>query len=267
MKRCRYLCCIILSLIMNFIISSSGYTETLRFVAPLYCPFTCDPAKENGKKGIVADIVLEAFSPHYQVEIHMMPYLRAIQYVKNGEHDGIICYGKEYAPELVSPEIPSISQKVAFWVHRDTPWEYDGYDTLGDITIGIVKGYKTGDNYLDNYLNEQDNLKRITKISSTSVTQQGLNMLYRDRFTTFIEGEFTAKYVISKLGYEDELKIAGFLEKPFEIYTGFNPKHPKAAQLSKQLEKTLIDVYETGKIYEIFKRYNIAIGNISKDDM
>ena len=114
-----------------FYASFASETKTLRFATIDYCPFTCDPLTENGKEGFMTDVVRMAFEPAgYNIEIDMLPYARALSVVQCGKYDGIIVVGKNSAPTLIYPELPTVVQKVAFFTRESESWTYSGQESL-----------------------------------------------------------------------------------------------------------------------------------------
>jgi polar amino acid transport system substrate-binding protein len=139
------------------------WAESLSFVTIDYCPFTCDPLQEAGKEGFMTDVVREVFEGHgYSVEFEMLPYVRAVKAVEEGQYDGIVVVGRDYAPDLVYPAEPTVVQRVAFLVDAESPWRYTGVESLFNIQVGVVRGFHYVDPELVAYLDaERDNKARV----------------------------------------------------------------------------------------------------------
>lgn len=234
--------------------------ETIRFATIEYCPFTCNPSKAGGKEGFMTDVVREAFDgAGYTLEIHSLPYARAVKSVRAGNFDGIIVAGKDYAPDLVYPDQPTVVQRVAFLVNKGEPWRYTGVDSLTNVKVGIVKGFHYVDPDLIAYLAEQqDNDSRVHVVHGESTTARGLRMLQSNRITTFLEGEYSALYELNRMGISDTMVIAGHTNEAFEDYTGFSPQNPNATRYAQILSDTLTEMKQSGELAEILKRYGIT---------
>ncbi|SHK14237.1 amino acid ABC transporter substrate-binding protein, PAAT family [Marinobacter antarcticus] len=236
-----------------------AWAETIRFATIDYCPFTCDPSKEAGKEGFMTDVVREAFEQAgYTLVIDMLPYARAVDSVQTGKYDGIIVVGRDYAPNLVYPDEPTVVQRVAFLVNSGTSWKYTGVESLSGVIVGIVKGFHYVDPDLITYLEkEQRNEDRVHVIHGESTTRRGLLMLQANRVSTFLEGEYSAVYQLDKMGIREAVTIAGFTTEAFEDYTGFSPRNPDAARHAEILSDKITDLKKSGRLDGILRRYGI----------
>lgn len=239
--------------------------ETIRFAAIDYCPFSCDPSKEEGKEGFMTEVLREAFKQAgYTLEIDILPYVRAVEYVQNGEYDGIVVVGKKYAPDLVYPDEPTAVQRVMFLVNQETSWRYTGVKSLSAIRVGIVKGFHYVDPDLVDYLEkEQRNDARVYVIHGHATTARALGMLQTNRITTFLEGEYSAMYELRKMGKSEEVSVAGHTSGAFEDYTGFSPHNRNAALYAQTLSDTLKELKQSGRLNEILSRYGITPDRIN----
>ncbi|WP_427901645.1 substrate-binding periplasmic protein [Marinobacter caseinilyticus] len=208
----------------------------------------------------MTDVLREAFEPAgYTLEIEMLPYVRAVNSVQDGTHDGIVVVGQDYAPGLVYPDGPTVVQRVAFLVNAGTSWRYTGVASLAPVKVGIVQGYHYVDSDLINYLEqERSNEARVHVMHGDSTTNRGLRMLQTDRITTFLEGEYSAMYELDKMGARDTVVIAGHTTEAFEDYTGFSPQHPKAVQFARILSDRLTELKKSGRLADILRRYGIT---------
>lgn len=234
--------------------------ETLRIATIDYCPFTCDPTKENGKEGLMMDVLREAFGQAgYTLEIQMLPYIRAVDAVRNGSFDGIAVVGKTYAPDFVYPDEPTILQRVVFLVNTGNSWRYTGVESLSQALVGIVEGYRYVDLGLIRYFEkEQDNETRVYVLHGQSTTRRGLRMLRSNHITTFLEGEYSAMYEARKMGIADSVMIAGATTTAFEDYSGFSPRDPNAALHARILSDAIAGMKQSGRLNSILRRYGIA---------
>jgi polar amino acid transport system substrate-binding protein len=236
------------------------WAESLSFVTIDYCPFTCDPSQEGGKEGFMTDVVREAFEGRgYSVDFEMLPYVRAVKAVQEGRYDGIVVVGRDYAPDLVYPDVPTVVQRVAFLVDVDSRWRYTGIESLLDIKVGTVRGFHYVDPELVAYLEaERDNEARVNVIHGERTTIRGIRMLQRKRISTFLEGEFSVLYVLEKLNLWEQVIVAGYTRNAFEDYTAFSPLSPYAQVHADVLSDAIDEMKETGRLAEILRKYGIS---------
>lgn len=233
---------------------------TLRFATIDYCPFTCDPAKDDGREGFMTTVLRAALEPEgYEIELDMLPYVRAVRSVQLGTHDGIVVVGRDYAPELIYPSRPTVSQRVMFLVNRGAAWRYKGIDSLAQARVGIVGGYHYVDQDLIDYLEHQrQNEALVQVILGESTTERGLNMLTTNRITTFLEGEYSAMYELDKIGAKNTVETAGYTQEAFDDYTAFSPRNPHSRRYAEILSETLESMSANGQLDEILREYGIT---------
>jgi len=256
----RRWCFLLLGWLSLYFSSSVIQAETIRFVTIDYCPFTCDPLKEEGKEGFMTEVLREAFEPAgYTLEIEMLPYARAVSSVQDGAYDGIVVVGKDYAPDLVYPDEPTVTQRVVFFANAGTSWRYTGVASLALVKVAVVKGYHYVDPDLITYLEEeQQNETRVYVMHGDSTTERGLRMLQANRVNTFLEGEYSVMYELEKMGVRESVMVAGYTDNGFEDYTGFSPHHPNAAGYAQILSDTLAELKRSGRLDDILDRYGIT---------
>jgi polar amino acid transport system substrate-binding protein len=257
-------------MMLQFLLLSFSHfvgSETINFTSIEYCPFTCDPLKEEGKEGIMSEVVRAAFEDAgYEIKIDIMPYVRAVRAVSEGKYDGIMVVGKSYAPELVYPKIPTLTQRMMFMVKPAHNWRYTDYNSLLalDVAMVVIKGFDYADDNLNDYvLAKHGNLVTLHGLKST---KRGLDLLNLDRVDTYVEGELTALYYIDKYGYSESFIVAGFSARAFEDYTGFNPHSPHSSKYAELLSNKIYQLQQSGEFKRMLQKYsiktNLALGHV-----
>ncbi|MDX1695383.1 MAG: transporter substrate-binding domain-containing protein [Ketobacteraceae bacterium] len=245
---------------VTVLFSSVVHAETLHFATIDYCPFTCNPDKESGKEGFMTDVLRKALEEAgYALRVEMHPYVRAVREVRDGKYDGIVVVGKDYAPDLVYPDMPTVVQRVVFLTATDTSWNYTGVESLRNAKVGIVRGFHYVDPDLIAYLeHNQTDPTKVLVMHGENTTERGVSMLQTNRITTFLEGEYSARYVLRKMGILDSIRVAGFTRNAFEDYTGFSPKNPDASRFARILSNKIQELKQSGRLADILSRYGIT---------
>jgi polar amino acid transport system substrate-binding protein len=239
--------------------------ETLRFTTIDYCPFTCDPAKENGREGIMTEVLRAALEEAgHKIEIKIFPYTRAVTAVSSGQYDGIIVTGKDLAPNLIYPDMPTATQKGVYSVKTGSTWKYEGIDSLAQTSIGIVKGYDYGSAELNNYVKEHADSDKVVLLCGLNTTERALKMLLDNRIGTYVDGEYSVQYSLQRDGLTDQVSIAGYASHPFDNYTGFSQHHPKAVQYAKRLSDKIKELKQSGELRKIINSYVISFERIPR---
>jgi polar amino acid transport system substrate-binding protein len=240
-------------------LSTIATADIIRFASIDYCPFTCDPLKEGGKEGVMVDVVRVAFEEAgYEIQIEIMPYVRAVRAVNEGKYDGIMVVGKKYAPELVYPRIPTLTQRMMFIVKPHHRWRYTDYSSLLsiDIAMVVVKGF----DYADVNINKLVAAKHhnLVALHGLKTTERGLELLNIERVDTYVEGELTALYQIDKYGYGENFIVAGFSARDFDSYTAFSPNSLHALKYAQLLSEKIFELQQSGELNTILQKYNIT---------
>lgn len=205
----------------------------------------------------MTDVVRMAFEQSgYNIEIDMFPYARALAVVQLGKYDGIIVVGKNSAPTLVYPELPTVVQKVAFFTRESESWTYSGQESLSKVRIGIIKGYDySGDNELSTYISRNNDTGRMDILHGKNTTERGIQMLLNRRIDTYVEGEYAVLYYLSKMNIRNQITVADYTSELFEDYTGFSPHNPLSFSLAEILTNKIIELNQSGEMDRIIGRY------------
>ncbi|MBI5593830.1 MAG: hypothetical protein HY881_25530 [Deltaproteobacteria bacterium] len=120
----------------------SLHAETLNIAAHEFCPYLCEPVKESGKEGYVAEILKAVYDPAgYRLKFHRVSYVRGIRDTEQGTYDGMPTLNPRSSEKMVLSEEPCGILIQNFYVRKGNPWKYDGLKSLENITVGSVSGY------------------------------------------------------------------------------------------------------------------------------
>lgn len=259
MNRIRLISSIV-CLLICLIIPVQTIAETLRFTSIDYCPFTCDPQKEDGKEGFMTDILRAALEEAgHSIEVEIYPYARALAAVKSGKFDGIVVTLKELAPELVYTDIPTAKQRIAFLAKAESNWKYTDTGSLSEVSIAIVKGYDYSDHNLNRYFKKHANTDKVVVLHGLNTTERALKMLLSDRIDAYVDGEYSILYNLKKLGAEDKITVAGYTPAGVEDYTAFTPHNPKSIEYARLLTDKIRELRRSGELNRILMNYGIDL--------
>lgn len=246
-----------------FVLQATAAADTLRFTTIDYCPFSCDPEKENGQEGFMTDILRSALEEAgHTVEITMLPYVRAVNAVVSGDYDGIVVIGQENAPDLIYPDVSIGVQRVAFFTKQGSSWQYSGVDSLAEIVVAIVKGYDYIDTELNRYFSDNMESDRVVVLHGTSTIERGLKMLQTGRIDSYFEGEYSILYALKKLGLNEDIAIAGYSSEEFTDITGFSTHNPRSEEYARLLSNKIRTLRESGKYRKLLRSYGIKTEEI-----
>lgn len=259
MKKC------IVMMVMFMVLGSQAVAETLDVAVLDFCPFVCDPTKEDGKVGFSVELERAIFErAGYQVNFHLIPYMRSIKQTEKGEYDAVgFCNDKSSGVNICSTETvgPMVQ---TFYVKKDNPWRYTGVESLEDISLGVISGY----NYtlvaeeFQLYINQnRDNANRITFHSGENVLHRLFRMILTDRLTTINEAEYVADYLASKNGYLQHLQKANTFDVILWGRMCFSPQNPDARKYVQILDEGIRRMRASGEIQVILEQYGLEDWN------
>ena len=120
----------------------NSYAETINVAVLEFCPFVCDPAKENGKAGFSVELERTIFErAGYQINFRLVPYLRSIKKTEEGEYDAV-GFCNDWSSEINICSEETVGPMIqTFYVKKGNPWKYTGIKSLKDIKLGVIGGY------------------------------------------------------------------------------------------------------------------------------
>ncbi|MFG5861292.1 substrate-binding periplasmic protein [Metapseudomonas sp. CR1201] len=220
----------VLILAFGLLFSAFAWTQTIIAAADAYPPFA-DPAHPS--QGISLQIVRAAYATQgYTVDMRFVPWARAVSGVKNGEYDILpnAWWTQERAAFLLFSE-PYMRSEIKFIKRKGDPFEYHGLESLTGKTVGIVKGYGYGDDFL--------NAAHFSRPEVSKVLQN-IKKLVRGRIDLTLEDEVVARWIIKN-------NAPGLMQQiEFTRNSLSSQQMHVASSLSSPRHKLLIDQFNKG---------------------
>lgn len=232
-----------------------GQAKTLTFSSEGWCPYACDPAKNNGD-GYLIDIVKAVFEKKdFVVNYEIMPYKRAIKLTRSGKINAIVGIYKEDAPDLVFPSVSQGLSHKHFFVKSSNQWRYSGVSSLYELSsIGTMLGY----DYAEATAFYKNHKERVSVMSGADMLKLTLKQLRQERIQTFADDISVVKHMMKKMLIPPNLIItAGVLGKPNKVYIAFSPNIDESQYYAEDLSQGLKQLRESGQLAEILKKYDM----------
>ncbi|MFZ6049796.1 substrate-binding periplasmic protein [Pseudomonas sp. CR3202] len=220
----------VLVLLLCLLFSAPAWSQKIIAAADSYPPFA-DPT--HPAQGICLQIVRAAFaSQGYTVDMRFVPWARALSGVKSGEYDILpnAWWTQERAAFLLFSE-PYLKNEIKFIKRKGDPFEYDGLGSLTGKTVGIVKGYGYGDEFLN-----------ATNFARPEVSQvlQNVKKLVRGRLDLTLEDEFVARWIIKN-------NAPDLMQKIEFTHNGLSSQQMHvASSLKNPRHKAIVDAFNKG---------------------
>lgn len=234
-----------LILMLGLLCSTPAWSEKIVAAADPYPPYI-DPG--NPKQGISMQIVRAALaSQGYEVEIRFVPWARALDGVKNGEYDILpnAWWTQERATFLLYSE-PYMKNEIKFIKRKGSPFEYQGLASLTGKTVGIVRGYGYGDEFLN-----------ATNFNKPEVAEvlQNINKLVLGRIDLTLEDEIVARALIASRA-PNLLKQIEFTHNALstrQLYVTSGLKNPRRKAIIAAFNKGLAIIKANGTLDTILR--------------
>jgi len=259
-----YFVSLILILLVNvnsvYAKANFGVEKELNFASIDYCPFTCDPDKENGKEGIMIEVLRLSLEPiGYRVKFDIMPYSRAIAEVKLNNYDGIAVVIKSHAPSFIYPELPTLRPRVGLYIKKERNLSYSSTDSLKNSLMVVVQDYKYDNANFDAYIaRNKGNKARILSLTGNNTVERALKSILFQRADVYLENQLSVAYYATGLEIKNKIQLIHSIPSDINDYSAFSPTIIEAKYLSIQLSSTIKELYETGKMNAIFKKYGVV---------
>lgn len=240
---------VVLALVLLSALAAGAEGKKVTAAADPWPPFV-DP--DNPTQGISLEIIRAALGTQgYEVEMQFIPWARAEAGVKEGEIDILPdTWMTEKRKEYLLYSEPYAANDVKFVKKKGDPFEYEGLESLTGKTVGIVRGYGYGDEFLNatNFKREEAN-EPITNVKK----------LVLGRFDLTLEDQIVLSNLLKKkepkLLEEVEFTKNALSSQTLSVTCGL--KNPRCNEIIGAFNKGLAEIRANGKYDEIMKSYGL----------
>lgn len=250
------------ALLLLVIPFQSIYAEVINIAVIEYCPYQCDPDKEQGRWGYMPEIAKAIFERSgYSVQFKKVPFIRSIQGTENGIYDAVLNAHTGHSKLLIFSKEHSGILKQVFFVKKGYPWRYESTKSLEKIKLGYVLGYNASSlwpefqAYIDK--NKGKNNK-VDIVGGNDAPLKNFKKLFAGRITALTEDVALAGYLLFKDSTMSitDFEIAGSLgENP--QFMGFSQKNPHSLKYAKLFDEGIKLMRESGELDKILHSYGI----------
>lgn len=241
----KHLLALFLCLLAPLMVSA----KTVSAAGDPWPPFL-DPKQSS--KGIVVEIATAAFATQgYDLKMNFVPWARAIDGVKNAKYDVLLgtWWTEERAKFLLFSE-PYMENAVKFIKQKGSNFEYNGLSSLNNKSVGVVRGYGYGDEFLN-----ATNFKRPAATAFIA----NIKKLVAGRIDLTLEDELVARSIIANkapdLIHKLEFTTNALSRNKLFVTSGLaNAKHK---ELIQAFNKGLKQIKTDGTFDAILKKHNL----------
>lgn len=232
--------------------------ETVTIVADHWCPYNCEPGSE--RPGFMIEIAQKAFARYdITVKYNVMPWSRAIDQTRKGEYTAIVGASRSDAPDFVFPAIAQGWMQNKFYVKTGSSWRFEGMDSLGKISLGVVADYAYGD-MLDAYVKaKKSDLKYVQPISGDDALAINVKKLMAGRIGALVEDKHVMNYHLARNSLTWKISEVGDVpsSKQSDLFIAFSPENPNAKRYADILAKETKAMRASGELKKILAAYQV----------
>ncbi|AZZ91948.1 transporter substrate-binding domain-containing protein [Hahella sp. KA22] len=240
------------SAILTFLalfLAASVRAETVTAAGDPWPPFI-DPNDPDG--GVAVSLAREAFSRSgFTLEMNIMPWARAIDGVKNAKYDVLIgTWWTKERTEFLDYSEPYLTNEIKFIKRKGDPFEYNGMDSLTGKSVGIVRGYGYGDEFLN-----ATNFKR----PETADFLPNVKKVVSGRVDLTLEDELVARSQIAKEepGLIDQIEFTQNALNANTLHVTCGLANAKHEEIINALNKGMAAMKADGTFDQILKKYGM----------
>jgi polar amino acid transport system substrate-binding protein len=228
--------------------------DTISLRADEWYPFNGQPGGE--RPGFMIEIAREVLGKAgHSIDYALMPWERALDSVRKGEHDCVVGASPGDAPDFVFPEEPMGMDASVFFVKKGNPWRYSGVESLPSIRLGVIAGYAYGD-VLDAYIERGG--AAVQPVSGAAALEQNLRKLQAGRLDAVVESAAVLAGKAHELGLDGAFEPAGSPDEPEPVYVACSPAKPAAREYARLLTEGMRALRASGALATILSRYGVA---------
>ena len=228
--------------------SFAAHAATITAAQDPWAPFV---QKDTSSPGVSVEIIVEAFKTQgHTVNFKIMPWSRSLEEVKAGRVDVLVAtwYTEDRTSYLKYSE-PYLENSLKFIKRSGDSFEYSGIDSLKGKTVGIVRNYGYGDEFL--------NAKAFKKPEANDIVSNAKKLTAK-RIDLTLEDELVAKSTLSNAGMN--LSDFAFTNNALSV----NPLHvtmglanPNHSEYINAFNKGLAEIKSNGTFDKILAKYGI----------
>jgi polar amino acid transport system substrate-binding protein len=240
----RNLILLVVSTFISFAVNSAVITAA----QDPWAPFV---QKDNANPGVSVEIITEAFkSQGHTVDFKIMPWTRALNEVKSGKVDVLVAtWFTNERTSFLKYSDPYLENSLKFIMRKGEGFEYNGLDSLSGKTVGIIRNYGYGDEFL-----AATNFKKPEANDLIANAKK----LTAKRVDLTLEDELVAKSTLSGAGMNlDDFEFTNnaLSVNPLHVTSGLaNPNH---AEYIEAFNKGLVEIKANGTFDKILAKYGI----------
>jgi ABC-type amino acid transport substrate-binding protein len=239
--------------------SSTDQSGVLKVACFNYPPFAYFDEKTQKTTGFTVELERRIWeSQGYQLNVELMPLVRAIHQVVHNQADIMCAYVPNVTAEVKLFPLPIGTLTYYAWVPAsENDWHYQGLDSLvGRDLLTIRSLYYSGS--LSGFRQHLAKHPAKLELSGQHPAAQAIKIMRSGRANTLIMDKDLIAFYQKTLHMEQTLKTAGVVGVPTYIYPAAATHNPAYDELQTSFLLGLLRLRESGELEALRKEFGIS---------
>ena len=236
----------------------------LTFASDPWSPYAGEVESEN--QGYIIDILKAIYSKHgYIVRYYNKPWSRCIEDTRKGNLTALAGADIDEVPDFVFPINTIGITRPAFFVLKDSEFDFKELSSLKDKCLGVIQDY-TYEEHLDQYITKNKDSSAIYTVTGNNPLERLIKALKEKRIDAFVENAPVVYYSLKLYGYKvEDFKEAGAPKKGVDLYIPFSPKNPDSTKLAAIFDEGIVKLRKSGELKKILQKYDLEDWVVESD--
>jgi len=180
-------------------------------------------------------------------QISVYPWKRAYNYMLNEKNNMLFSMIRSQKREKLFKWVgPIAEKKYSFYSKSNFKFDINSLEDTRKFIIGVQRG-----SFAEEFLTQ----KGFENVEKANSNEQFIQMFNKNRFDLMLDSYATVKNMIKELNLRKDTFKEVFVVKKFYLYMAFNKDTDDSVII--QWQKAYDELYEKGKIKEIYMKYNL----------
>lgn len=236
---------------------SAAMADTVTIAGDEWCPFNCEP--ESDRPGYMIEVAKIALAKAgHTVEYRVLPWARAVKEARAGHIAGIVGAYIDDAPDFVFPERELGRGVESVFVRKSSTFVFKNFQSLQDVSIGVVNGYAYGSAELNAHIKQfGNNPDKVQFVYDEKAQERNLTKLEAGRMEVVVENSAVFWHTASRLKLTDKFKEIGRLGEPKNTYIAFSSADANSRAYAKALSDGVDVLRKSGDLNKILQKYGL----------
>ena len=238
--------------------SSSVHSQELTVQADRWCPYNCEPG--SAAPGYIIELMQAIYEPKgTRIRYEVVPWDRTLMQARDGKADAAIAATQHEVDTfglLAGRESVGYSSD-CLYVGAGNKIKFTNVHDLDTLKrIGISSGYSYSED-IDAWLKRPENKGKIIEQRGESPGEINARNLALGRLDGIIEDDHVMSQIMSKLGIEHEVALAG-CQKQTKLFVAFSPKLKNVRQVVKEFDEGMEALRQSQQLAKILAKYGLS---------